>query len=73
MDFFTLGTLVRYVPVSIVVGFTNGITVLIILSQIKDLLGLEIPRMPAYFFSQIRAIGQHIETINSYAVGLGLT
>ena len=73
LGFFRLGTLVRYVPISIVVGFTNGIAVLIILSQIKDLLGLEIPRMPADFFSQIRAIGQHIETINPYAVGLGLT
>ncbi len=72
LGFFRLGTLVRYVPVSIVVGFTNGIAVLIALSQIKDLLGLEIPKMPADFFSQLRAIGQHIDTINPYALGLGL-
>jgi len=72
LGFFKLGTLVRYVPVSIVVGFTNGIAVLIILSQIKDLLGLEIPKMPADFFSQLRAIGGHIDTLNLYALGLGL-
>jgi SulP family sulfate permease len=72
LGFFKLGTLVRYVPVSIVVGFTNGIAVLIALSQIKDLLGLNIPKMPADFFSQLRAIGQHIDTLNPYALGLGL-
>src|SRR6187402_802401 len=39
-----MGTLVRYVPVSIVVGFTNGIAVLIALSQLKELLGLSISK-----------------------------
>ena len=72
LGFFKLGTLVRYVPVSIVVGFTNGIAVLIMLSQVKDLLGLEIPKMPADFFSQLRAIFGHIDTLNPYALGLGL-
>ena len=72
LGFFKLGTLVRYVPVSIVVGFTNGIAVLIILSQIKDLLGLTIAKMPADFFSQLRAIAESIGTLNLYALGLGL-
>jgi SulP family sulfate permease len=40
-----LGGLVRYVPVSIVIGFTNGIAVLIALSQVKDLLGLSIAKI----------------------------
>ncbi|MDQ3057942.1 MAG: SulP family inorganic anion transporter [Pseudomonadota bacterium] len=73
MGFLKLGTLVRYVPVSIVVGFTNGIAVLIALSQIKDLFGLQIPKMPADFFSQLRAIAAHIDTLNPYALGLGLS
>ncbi|MDP1886094.1 SulP family inorganic anion transporter, partial [Polaromonas sp.] len=47
LGFLKMGTLVRYVPVSIVVGFTNGIAVLIALSQLKDLLGLQIAKMPA--------------------------
>ena len=72
LGFFKLGTLVRYVPVSIVVGFTNGIAVLIALSQVKDLLGLEIARMPADFFSQLKAIALNIGTLNLYALGLGL-
>ncbi|MDB5868009.1 MAG: sulfate transporter [Polaromonas sp.] len=72
LGFFKLGTLLRYVPVSIVVGFTNGIAVLIALSQIKDLLGLEIPRMPADFFSQLRTIAGHIDTFNPYSLALGV-
>jgi SulP family sulfate permease len=72
LGFFKLGTLVRYVPVSIVVGFTNGIAVLIALSQIKDLLGLEIAKMPADFFAQLNAIAGHIHTLNPYALALGL-
>ena len=72
LGFFKLGTLVRYVPVSIVVGFTNGIAVLIALSQVKDLLGLQIAKMPADFFSQLRAIFEHIGTLNPSALGLGL-
>ena len=49
-----LGQLVRYVPVSIVIGFTNGIAVLIALSQLRDLFGLQIPgKLPADFFAQI--------------------
>src|SRR6187551_2005383 len=47
MGLMRLGSLVRYVPISIVIGFTNGIAVLILLSQLKDLLGLSIEKMPA--------------------------
>ncbi len=72
LGFFKLGTLVRYVPVSIVVGFTNGIAVLIVLSQIKDLLGLNVPKMPADFFSQLHVIGGHLDRFNPSAMGLGL-
>jgi SulP family sulfate permease len=68
-----LGALVRYIPVSIVIGFTNGIAVLIALSQAKDLLGLNIGKVPADFFSQVHAILVHAHEFNPYALGLGLT
>jgi len=71
MGFFRLGTLVRYVPVSIVVGFTNGIAVLIALSQLKDLLGLRIPHMPADFFSQVHTLFLHLDGLSPPALGLG--
>ncbi len=66
-----LGNLVRYVPVSIVIGFTNGIAVLIALSQLKDWLGLNIAKMPADFFSQLWAIATHFHSFNPYACALG--
>ncbi|WP_066273062.1 SulP family inorganic anion transporter [Hydrogenophaga palleronii] len=71
LGLFRLGTLVRYVPVSVVIGFTNGIAVLIAMSQVRDLLGLEIEKMPGSFFGQIKALGQHIESFNPYALALG--
>jgi sulfate permease, SulP family len=57
--------------VSIVIGFTNGIAVLIALSQVKDFLGLDIDRMPADFFHQIGRLGGALHTINPYAVAIG--
>ncbi|BDT66399.1 C4-dicarboxylic acid transporter DauA [Comamonadaceae bacterium OS-1] len=71
LGLFKLGTLVRYVPVSIVIGFTNGIAVLIALSQVKDLLGLEIAKMPGDFFSQLKTLAAHIHTLNFFALALG--
>jgi len=71
MGLFKLGTLVRYVPVSLVIGFTNGIAVLIALSQARDLLGLQVAKMPADFFSQIGTIWRHIGSLNPFALVLG--
>ncbi|PIF74602.1 SulP family sulfate permease [Variovorax sp. 54] len=69
---FGLGRLVRFVPLSIVVGFTNGIAVLILLSQLKDLLGLTVERMPADVFSQLHAMALRLDTFNPQAFALGL-
>ncbi len=66
-----LGNLVRYVPVSLVIGFTNGIAVLIALSQLRDLLGLRVDKMPADFFSQIGTLWRHLDSLNPHAFGLG--
>ena len=65
-----LGTLVRYVPVSVVIGFTNGIAVLIGLSQLRDAFGLQVDKMPADFFNQIGTLWSHIGSFNPYAFGL---
>jgi sulfate permease, SulP family len=72
MGLFRLGNLVRYVPVSVVIGFTNGIAVLIGLSQLRDLLGLDIAKMPGDFFSQIATLSRHLHSLNPYAVVLGV-
>ena len=72
MGLFKLGTLVRFIPVAVIIGFTNGIAVLIGLSQVKDFLGLAIPRMPGDFFGILGALWGHLHTFNPWAVGLAL-
>ncbi len=72
MGLFKLGALVRYVPVSIVIGFTNGIAVLIGLSQIKDFFGLQTPKLPADFFSLLSVLAEHAHTTNPTAVALAM-
>jgi SulP family sulfate permease len=67
-----LGSLVRYVPVSVVIGFTNGIAVLIGLSQLRDAMGLQVDKMPADFFSQIGTLSSAIGSFNPYAFGLAM-
>jgi sulfate permease, SulP family len=72
MGLFKLGALVRYVPVPIIIGFTNGIAVLIALSQVKDLLGLVTPKLPGDFFALIGVLWGHLSTLNLAALGVGL-
>ena len=72
LGLFKLGAWVRYIPVTIIIGFTNGIAVLIALSQLKDLLGLSIDKMPADFFSQIGTLWLHLGSFNPYALAIGL-
>jgi SulP family sulfate permease len=70
MGLFKLGALVRYVPVSIVIGFTNGIAVLIGLSQVKDFFGLSTPKLPGDFFSLVGVLAAHVHTVNPAAVAI---
>ena len=72
LGLFKLGVLIRYIPVSIVIGFTNGIAVLIALSQLRDLMGLAIAKMPGDFFSQIATLTRHIESFNASAFAIGV-
>ncbi len=70
MGLFKLGTLVRFIPIAVIIGFTNGIAVLIALSQVKDFLGLRIDKMPSDFFGILGALGSHWHTINPWALGV---
>jgi SulP family sulfate permease len=72
MGWLKLGALVRYIPVSIVVGFTNAIAVLIAVSQLKDLLGLSLANVPAEVVPQLEAIAAHAAGTNPWAVGMGV-
>src|SRR5690554_4779388 len=57
-----LGGMIRFIPISVVIGFTNGIAVVIFLSQIRDFLGLDIPDMPGEFFGKMEALGDALHT-----------
>jgi sulfate permease, SulP family len=73
MDLTKLGNLVRFVPVSIVIGLTNGIAVLIALSQIKEFLGLKFADPPAEFFERLFSLAQHLDTWNPMTLCLSLS
>ena len=70
MGAFRLGTLVRFIPIAVIIGFTNGIAFLIGLSQIKDFFGLQIEKMPAHFFQTIQALYLAADTFNSIALSV---
>ncbi len=70
MGFFRLGTLIRFIPIAVVIGFTNGIAVLIALSQIKDFLGLQVASMPADFFGILRTLAASLHTLQWEAAAL---
>ena len=67
-----LGAAVRFIPRTVIIGFTNGIAVLIASTQIKDFLGLRIGAVPSEFLPRMRLLVSHIGTLNWAAVGLGL-
>ncbi len=65
-----LGSLIRFIPRTVVIGFTNGIAVVIFLAQIKDFLGLPIDKLPAEFFAKVRALAEAIPHADLPTVGL---
>ncbi len=67
-----MGTLIKFIPSTITVGFTAGIAVTLFVQQIKDLLGLEIESVPSEFFARIGSYIKHIDTINIQAVIIGV-
>ncbi|MCK0505514.1 SulP family inorganic anion transporter [Aromatoleum anaerobium] len=64
MGAFRLGSMIRFIPVSVVIGFTNGIAVVIFISQIKDFLGLDIEKMPGEFFGKMETLLAAMHTID---------
>ena len=66
------GSAVKYLPRPVVIGFTNGIAVLIASTQIKDFLGLRIDSVPAEFLARIESIGAHLGSVSPAAVAIGV-
>jgi SulP family sulfate permease len=65
-----LGQLIRFIPITVVIGFTNGIAVVIFLAQIKDFFGLKIDNLPAEFFHRIKTLAAYAHTVDLPTLGL---
>ena len=65
-----LGTLMRYMPQPVITGFTAGIAVSILSSQVKDALGLQMEEVPAEFLARWAAYGRHLATTQPATVAL---
>lgn len=59
-----LGTAVKFIPRPVVIGFTNGIAVLIASTQVKDFFGLDIPKVPGEFAQRVQSFAQHWSTLD---------
>lgn len=72
MGIFRMGQLIRFIPVSVVIGFTNGIAVVIFMAQIKDFLGLQIDSLPPEFFAKLKTLAANIHLIHWPTLTLSL-
>ena len=65
---FRLGTLIKFIPLPLVVGFTSGIAVIIFTSQINDFLGLGISKLPSEFSEKWMIYFNNLGKANIYSV-----
>jgi len=59
-----MGSAIKFIPRPIVIGFTNGIAILIASTQVKDFFGLQIEKVPGVFWQRIEAFATHFRTLN---------
>lgn len=67
-----LGTIIKYIPYPIVVGFTSGIAVTIFTTQIKDLFGLTLESVPSDFIDKWCAYASHFATFDPWSSAVGI-
>lgn len=72
MGFARFGSVIKFIPYPLIVGFTTGIAVIIFSSQMKDFFGLDMGAVPADFIGKWQAYFHHFSTISWYAVAIGL-
>src|SRR5208337_2689779 len=65
-----LGTAVKFIPRPVVIGFTNGIAVLIASTQIKDFFGLSLDKVPGVFWLRMEALAASFHTLSYTATAL---
>ncbi|MGU8621673.1 SulP family inorganic anion transporter [Clostridium perfringens] len=66
------GSLIKYIPYPITVGFTSGIAITLLSTQVKDFLGLSMTKTPSEFIPKWEAYISHMNTTNLYTLAIGL-
>lgn len=64
MGFLKLGTLIKFIPLPLITGFTSGIALIIFFTQIKDLLGLQITELPSEFLEKLPVYVDNLSSFN---------
>ena len=72
MGFARFGSVIKFIPYPLIVGFTTGIAVIIFSSQMKDFFGLDMGAVPADFIGKWQVYFHHFSTISWYALAIGL-
>ncbi len=65
-----LGNLLKFIPYSLIVGFTSGIALIIFSSQINDFFGLHIAKVPADFLDKWKVYFENVDKVNGYAIAI---
>src|SRR5690348_547487 len=68
-----MGSAIKFIPRPIVVGFTNGIAILIASTQVKDFFGLQIDKVPGVFWLRLESFATHFKTLNYDATLLAIS
>ncbi|OGW72432.1 MAG: sodium-independent anion transporter [Omnitrophica bacterium GWA2_52_12] len=66
-----LGSVIKFIPYPVTVGFTSGIALIILSSQVKDFLGLSIAHVPSEFIEKWGVYLTHLSTLNYWALAIG--
>ena len=72
MGLLRLGTVIKFIPYPIIVGFTSGIALTIFTTQVKDLFGMTIDKMPGDFVSKWVVYAQHLGNVSWISLLVGL-
>src|SRR5476649_2740692 len=70
MGFAGLGTVIKFIPLPVTLGFTNGIAVLIFSTQIKDFFGVKLDTVPSAFIPKMESLALALPTLNLATVGV---
>src|SRR3954470_12490235 len=65
-----LGAAIKFIPFPVVTGFTSGIAAILIVQQLRDVLGLRLATAPPEFVERLSAYARNLDSINPYAVAL---